>query len=71
MTEQDGQAIAKVIDFGVAKAISAKDRNRRYDSPNRLAADIGCFLKNEAIRHGLLRPGTNCGRLTSETRHLP
>ena len=43
-----GRTVRGDLDWIVMKAID-KDRNRRYDSPNRLAADIGCFLKNAAI----------------------
>ena len=43
-----GRTVRGDLDWIVMKAID-KDRNRRYDSPNRLAADIACFLKNAAI----------------------
>jgi serine/threonine protein kinase len=36
------------LDWIVMKALE-KDRNRRYESPSALAADIECFLKNEPV----------------------
>lgn len=43
-----GRLVKNELDWIVMKAME-KDRDRRYESPNELANDIGCFLTGDAV----------------------
>ncbi len=54
------------LDWIVMKALE-KDRNRRYETANGLAADVQRYLHDEPVRPARRRPATGCGNSPAAT----